>query len=291
MQIVPPVPSAKSADLQGYHGISGDGGNRTRATVPPSRAYLIHGGGLLELEQVPPNWPQLPRVKFKRWVEEATPARPRPTGASNRGKKFPATPVYGEDADAILNALYDPTVHGEGKWAKKWGPIRHRNRTAMAVARGTALRVHELLLLRLSDIDSKNHQVVVRRGKGGKRGLIAILPAALAELETWLPVWRDLGFGGEDLLFPVLEGPTKGGQLSQSYLRVKLHQAAAEAGVSVRPVPHQWRHGLAVELHRRKVPIGIIQRQLRHATPAVTGVYLAGISADEVIESVLGAFE
>lgn len=36
MQNVPPVPHAKTADLQGERGNSGDGGNRTRAPFPPS---------------------------------------------------------------------------------------------------------------------------------------------------------------------------------------------------------------------------------------------------------------
>lgn len=213
----------------------------------------------------------------------------RHTGANNKGRRFPATPVYGTDADLILKALYDPEVHSIGKWASKWGPIRHRNRTIMEVGKGTGMRVHELLLLRLSDINPKTFQVVVRRGKGGKRRLIAILPEALAAVQNWTPVWEAHGFRGEDLLFPVWEGSTKGGMLSQAYLRVKLHKAAAESGVSVRAACHQWRHGLAVELHRRRVPIGIIQRQLGHSSPATTGIYLAGISADEVIESVVSA--
>lgn len=225
------------------------------------------------------------------WHEDTLRRSPvvRPTGATNKGKKFPATPVYAEDADAILDALFNPERDMAGKWANKWGPIRQRNRTIMAVAKGTGLRIHELLLLRLSDINPKTCQLVVRRGKGGKRGLIAILPDAIAEIQAWVPVWRAHGFSGEDLLFPVWEGPTKGGMVSQAYVRVKLHEAAREAGVNVRAVPHQWRHGLAVELHRRGVPIGMIQRQLRHSSPGTTGIYLAGISADEVIETVVTA--
>lgn len=247
-------------------------------------AYIVSNGGLVELDDLPPEWRRLPRLSLKNWLEDQ-----RRSASTTKGRKFHATPVYGEDAHAILDALYTPEKHSTGKWAAKWGPIRHRNRTIMAVVQGTALRIHEVLLLRLSDVNPKTNQLVVRRGKGGHRGLIAILPEAIAELETWLPVWRAHGFDGEDFLFPVLEGPTKGGMLSQAYIRTKLHQAAAEAGVSVRPVPHQWRHGLAVELHRRKVPIGVIQRQLRHSSPATTGIYLAGISAEEVIDTVVSA--
>lgn len=223
-----------------------------------------------------------------------TPARVTQTlhrGPGNKGLKYPATPVYGADADLILEALYNPSVHSTGKWASKWGPIRHRNRTVMAVARGTGMRIHELLLLRPDDIDAATHQVTVRRGKNGKRRLIAILPDALAELEAWLIARTAMGFGPDDPLFPVIEGPTRGTPIKQGYMRKQLHKAAREAGVTIRAVPHQWRHGHAVELHRRHVPIGILQRQLGHSSPATTGIYLAGISAEEVIEAVLGAFE
>lgn len=235
---------------------------------------------------------RLPVIQV-RWLDDrrgTCDKPPRPTGASNRGRKFPATPIYGDDARRILDALYTPGVHGTGRWASKWGPIRHRNRTVMEVAKGTGARIHELLLLRRSDIDFDTHQVVIRRGKGGKRRIVAILPDALEAVAGWLPVWETRGFGGEDFLFPVLEGPSRGGMLSQAYMRVKLHEAAAEAGVEKRPAPHQFRHGVAVELHRRHVPIGIIQRQLGHSSPATTGIYLAGISSADVVDAVLEAF-
>lgn len=234
---------------------------------------------------------RLPLVRLPYgWLDERRPACIPDRKPGNAGKTYPATPVYGRDADLILDALYDPDVHAVGKWATKWGPIWHRNRTIMAVARGTGMRIHELLLLRPDDVDFETNQVVVRRGKGGKRRLIAILPDALAELEGWMLTRERLGFTRADLFFPVIEGPSRGGPVSQGYIRKRLHVAAREAGVSVRAVPHQWRHGLACELHRRKAPIGIIQRQLGHSSPATTGIYLAGISADEVIESVLEAF-
>jgi integrase len=234
----------------------------------------------------------LPLVRLPHeWHEDQR--RPACVKRSNpvKGQKFPATPVFGDNADRILDALFTPGVDDVGKWAKRWGHHKLRNRTIMEVGRGTGARIHEILLLRPSDIDFDARQVVVRRGKGGKRRLIAILPSALEALERWLPVWAAQGFKDDDLLFPVLEGATKGGPMDQAYVRDRLHAAARKAGVNVRAAPHQWRHGLAVELHRRKVPIGIIQRQLGHSSPATTGIYLAGISAEEVIDAVVAAFD
>jgi site-specific recombinase XerD len=48
--------------------------------------------------------------------------------------------------------------------------------------------------------------------------------------------------------------------------------------------PHQLRHAPAVELAREGVALNVIQRQLGHADPRVTSVYLQGIDTSEVIE-------
>ena len=52
--------------------------------------------------------------------------------------------------------------------------------------------------------------------------------------------------------------------------------------------PHQLRHAHAIELAREGVPINIIQRQLGHSDLGVTSVYLQGIDAAEIIDTVHG---
>lgn len=243
-------------------------------------AYLISHDGLVELDETPAEWRRLPRLSPKRWVKEQ--AKARPTGNQNKGKKYPATPPAREDILLILDEIFDP-VRDTGKWAEKWGPIRLRNRALVVTLWRSGLRIHEALLLKPADIDFERGMVVVQKGKGGKRGISGIDPAGLAEINSWLFIRSLLGFGLDEYVFPVLEGPSRGSMLSQAYVRTKLHQAARNAGVVTRVAPHQFRHAMATEMARDGVPVPLISRQLRHTNIATTATYLAGIAPEEVL--------
>lgn len=52
--------------------------------------------------------------------------------------------------------------------------------------------------------------------------------------------------------------------------------------------PHQLRHAHAVEMAREGVSLNVIQRQLGHANLGITSVYLEGIDAGEIVETVHG---
>ena len=72
-------------------------------------AFLVRGGKLHPLDECPAQWRRLPRLDYKRWLED-TPRRPdcdqpKPR-QTTKGLKFPATPVYGEDA-ALTGATDD----------------------------------------------------------------------------------------------------------------------------------------------------------------------------------------
>ena len=60
----------------------------------------------------------------------------------------------------------------------------------------------------------------------------------------------------------------------------------ADAGARPRFAPHQSRHAHALELAREGVPLNIIQRQLGHANPGTTSIYLQGIDPEEIIAAV-----
>ncbi len=65
-----------------------------------------------------------------------------------------------------------------------------------------------------------------------------------------------------------------------------LRRLAARAGVRRRFAPHQLRHAHAIELAHEGVPLNVIQRQLGHRNVVVTSIYLQGIDADEIIQTV-----
>jgi len=89
-------------------------------------------------------------------------------------------------------------------------------------------------------------------------------------------------------LFCVLKGPTAGQPWSPPSVRTQFRRLAVRAGVRRRFAPHQLRHAHAVEMAREGVSLNVIKRQLGHANLGITSVYLEGIDAGEIIETVHG---
>ena len=87
-------------------------------------------------------------------------------------------------------------------------------------------------------------------------------------------------------LFCVIDGPTRGRPWSSANVRLAFRRLATQAGVRRRFAPHQLRHAHAVELAREGVPLNVIQRQLGHANPGTTSIYLQGIDTEEIIATV-----
>jgi site-specific recombinase XerD len=105
------------------------------------------------------------------------------------------------------------------------------------------------------------------------------------QLRAWLELRAGLPVGP---LFCVLRGPTAGRPWSAPSVRTQVRRLAARAGVRRRFAPHQLRHAHAVEVAREGVSLNVIQRQLGHANLGITSVYLEGIDAGEIIETVHG---
>lgn len=166
---------------------------------------------------------------------------------ANRGVTYKKTPPTVEEGYAIIAAL--KTLGGGTSYDV-------RNAALVALIWRSGLRVHEALLLTPPDVDFDHHVVHVRRGKGGKERWSIIDDYGLSELQVWLNLRADLGgFSDADPIFCVLEGATRGGRMSQPYVRVKLKQAAAKAGVDKRVSCHQWRHAHARQLRKGGVEL------------------------------------
>jgi site-specific recombinase XerD len=178
---------------------------------------------------------------------------------ANKGQHYKKTPPTLEEAHAIIEALKRP---GQTLKHERLG---QRNAALAATLHRSGLRIHEGLLLKPGDVDFEKHVVHVRRGKGGKERWSIIDDFALGEIRTWLDMREVLGFTDEDFLFCVIEGPTRGGMLHQPYVRTKLKEAAALAGVEKRVCCHQWRHAHA--RHLRKMGVSWRPSSSSSATP------------------------
>jgi integrase len=200
-------------------------------------------------------------------------------GRPNRakGRKFDPDPPTAAETIALMQACPD-TPHG------------HRLAAWIAFDWRTGLRVSESVSIEPRDLDSQTGAIVVRRGKGGKRGIVGMDPWGWSQLLPWIDERDDLlriaNIGLDGPIFCVLEGPTIGRCWSPTDIRRKLHEVAKSIGLRKRIAPHQFRHAHAVELVREDTPAHVLQRQLRHSNLGVTSTYLASITQDEVVAAV-----
>jgi site-specific recombinase XerD len=190
----------------------------------------------------------------------------------NKGRTYPPDPPSVEEIVAIMTACRDT-------------PAGRRLRALIVLIWRSGLRISEALDLIDQDLDPDEGSVLVRHGKGDKRRVVAMDDWAWRRLEPWLQERKGLPPGP---IFCVVEGPTAGMRWACTDVRRQLHQAARRAGVEKRIAPHQFRHGMSVELWRSQVDLLAIQRQLGHARLDVTQRYLDSVSPMEALKDIRG---
>lgn len=76
-----------------------------------------------------------------------------------------------------------------------------------------------------------------------------------------------------------------GKRVQTAYVRALLPRLASQAGIEKRVHAHGLRHTFACELMRERMPINLIQKQLGHASLAVTSRYLQHVTPPELVEA------
>jgi site-specific recombinase XerD len=190
----------------------------------------------------------------------------------NKGRRYPADPPRVEEIMAVMREA------GER-------PAGIRLRGLIVVLWRAGLRISEALALSEGDLEPGSGAMLVRRGKGGHRREVGMDEWGWQQLRPWLEYRVALPVGPP---FCVVKGPTAGQPWSAPSVRTQFRLLAVRAGVRRRFAPHQLRHAHAVEMAREGVSLNVIQRQLGHANLGITSIYLEGIDAGEIIETVHG---
>jgi integrase/recombinase XerD len=161
------------------------------------------------------------------------------------------------------------------------GNLKHQ--TALALAYATGLRVNEVAMLKVGDIDSQRMTLRVEQGKGQKDRYAMLSPVLLERLRVW---WRVARAQGKMLeggwLFPG-QDPVR--HLSTRQLNRAIHAAADEAGIEKHISMHSLRHAFATHLLEQKVDIRLIQVLLGHKKLETTALY-AQVATDILREVV-----
>ena len=187
---------------------------------------------------------------------------------AHAGQTLPPEVLTPEEARALLRV---PSPRA---------PTGIRNRALLAVLYRGGLRISEALSLERRDLDAAACTLTVRHGKGDRRRVIGMDPAAFGLVARWLDERKRLGLSRPSLVFCTLDGHP----LQASYVRALVPRLARKAGIEKRVHPHGLRHTCAAELAVEGVPVPLIQQQLGHASLHTTTVYLRHIAPVELAE-------
>ena len=126
------------------------------------------------------------------------------------------------------------------------------------VAYGAGLRVGEIVMLRVSDIDSERMLIRVEMGKGRKDRHAMLSQQLLELLGTWWRQCRSRGwlFPGRDPLLPI----------TTRQLNRVCYMAAEAAGLGSWVTPHTLRHSFATHLLECNTDVRVTQVLLETTT-------------------------
>lgn len=146
-----------------------------------------------------------------------------------------------------------------------------KHQAALSVAYGAGLRVAEVSMLKVRDIDSERMLLRVERGKGGQYRNAMLAADLLTLLREWWKAGCRQGVMHRDgWLFP---GQHDLKPISTRQLYRVVVEAAQAAEISKRVGPHTLRHSFATHLLEDGIDIRIIQTLLGHAKLENTAFY------------------
>lgn len=138
-----------------------------------------------------------------------------------------------------------------------------KHKTIICTLYSTAVRISELLNIRLTDIDRGNGVIWVKSGKGKKDRQVPLNDSLLFILENYYRKYRPKEW--------VFENPN-GQPYSATSVRKLLHSACDR--VNVRRIhPHILRHSCATHLIESGIDISIVQKILGHNSIKTTQGY------------------
>ncbi len=127
------------------------------------------------------------------------------------------------------------------------------------------LRVGEVIVLRVTDIDSSRMVIRVNEGKGGNDRYVILSQRLLLVLREYWKAARP-----KDFLFP---GTGKTGHITYPSVYRACVRAATDAGLKKAVTTHVLRHSFATHLMENGTDLRIIQVLLGHRSLRTTAVY------------------
>lgn len=141
-----------------------------------------------------------------------------------------------------------------------------RDRAMFEVFYSSGLRLSELVMLDLADVDCDEAMLRVRQGKGSKERWVPLGFKALEAIQQWLIVRADVATQSVFI-------SRRGSRISQRSVQLRLEQAGRKKGLAEHVHPHMLRHSFASHLLEGSRDIRAVQEMLGHSDINTTQIY------------------
>lgn len=145
-------------------------------------------------------------------------------------------------------------------------PRSLKHRFILTMAYGAGLRMNELRLLKITDVDLQRMQVHVKQGKGRKDRYAPLSKLLAEKLPLYLSTVKP-----QTWLF---EGNTPGQPMGERSIQYIINEALPKTNISKQVSMHTLRHSFATHLLEDGIDIHSIQHLLGHSDLVTTMVYL-----------------
>ena len=139
-----------------------------------------------------------------------------------------------------------------------------KHNTMLKLCYGMGLRVSEIVQLKISDIDSKNMQVLIERAKGKKDRYVNLPQSILVQLRLYFKTYHP-----KQYLFEGQYGGAYSVRSVQSIFKDAMRKAKINKPVGI----HSLRHSFATHLLEQGTDIRYIQELLGHSNIKTTLIY------------------
>ena len=136
---------------------------------------------------------------------------------------------------------------------------------------GTGLRLHEMLMLRIKDVDFEMNQLVVRSGKGDKDRLVGLADETIRLIDSYIVNERK---DGCEYLFVGNRGNKMDGKNTSAMLKVCARKASIENWEELHISNHTMRRTFATMMSEADVPIEVISKAMGHSGIQITSRYV-----------------
>jgi integrase/recombinase XerC len=191
-----------------------------------------------------------------------------------RGGQLPGNPARDVQAPKVRRKLpqtldVDRTsALLDGPHPKQNDPLQLRDRAILELFYSSGLRLSELVMLDLDQLDLAEAQVRVH-GKGNKSRLLPVGRPALDALRNWLDVRQDFPLQDQKALFVSRQGR----RISARNIQKRLRERAKRQGLNIPVHPHMLRHSFASHLLESSGDLRAVQELLGHSDIATTQIY------------------